>query len=131
MKHSLLKRGAVVFLATFASGTVLAFAFQYAEANAIEREHPHPPEPTEDAGPPPKVPCSSSVKGQPVTGEMAADCAWREQRDRALESCYRNGGIPALGFGFTVVCIEGCVREYDPAKPGETRDADGYGPECH
>lgn len=122
--------GITVLVGTLALGTGLAFAFQYAEANAIEREHPHPPD-VSDAGPPPKVPCGSSVKGQPVSAEVAADCAWREQRDRALRSCYENGGIPALGFGFTVVCIEGCVREYDPAKPGETRDAEGYGPECH
>lgn len=73
-------------------------------------------------GPGPKV------EREAMALQAQSDREWRERRDRALRSCYESGGVPALGFGFSVVCIEGCVREYDPEK-GRTRSAGDYTPE--
>lgn len=107
MKYSIVKRLLVCFGGTVACGGLLMLAW---------------PKERADAKPLP-------IKGQIVTAEQANDRTWRERRDRALESCYANGGIPTLGFSFNVVCIEGCVREFDPAS-GKRREARGYAENC-
>ena len=38
----------------------------------------------------------------------------RQRKFDAIRHCHDHGGVVAMGYGFTVVCIEGQVREYDP-----------------
>ena len=49
------------------------------------------------------------------------------KKNEAYWSCVNNGHVPAMGFGWEVVCIEGNVRSFD-AKTEEYRQSKTYDP---
>jgi hypothetical protein len=75
---------------------------------------------------------NSSAQQLGAEEKLAAELEERDKRkQQEIDRCYKAKGVPALGFGYTVVCIrDNEITEYDPANDAievrVVRDGEGF-----